>query len=52
MKKKDINYKLAKIQEYELTDEEILEMEELYNGDIDLYLSERVVDYEPVQNSS
>jgi len=48
MNKDSINYKLSKIQEYELTDEEILEMEELYGGNIDLYLLERVVDYEPV----
>jgi hypothetical protein len=36
--KKNNNYKLAKIMQYNLTDDEILELEQDYHGDIDRYL--------------
>lgn len=42
------NLKMALIQQYELTDAEILEMEEEYHGDIIAYLHEKGYDYEDI----
>lgn len=40
MRPRNNNYKIAKIQEYNLTDEDLLILEEEYDGDIDRFLTE------------
>lgn len=40
MRPRNSNYKIAKIQEYNLTDEDLLILEQDYDGDIDRYLIE------------
>jgi len=40
MRTRNSNYKIAKIQEYNLTDEDLIILEQDYGGDIDRYLIE------------